>query len=80
MPRGAKRSMSIYSVEQLGARVVTKRRRLRLSQEKLGARIGIRAQHVSAIENGRREPNLRTLVRLAEGLGCTADWLLGRYA
>lgn len=42
-----------------------------ITQEELSRRTGIRQSEISRIENGTRNPSVRVLQRLAEGLGCT---------
>jgi transcriptional regulator with XRE-family HTH domain len=47
-----------------------RREALRLSQGALAKRMGVTQQSVSLIENGRRSPDIPTLERYAESLGC----------
>ena len=46
------------------------------SQAELARRIGVSASAVGMYEQGRREPSLGLLVRLAQELGATTDYLL----
>lgn len=42
-----------------------------LTQEQLAERTGIRQSEISKIENGERNPSIKLLQRLADGLGMT---------
>jgi DNA-binding XRE family transcriptional regulator len=44
-----------------------------LSQEQLSFRSEIQRKHISALENGRKEPSITTLFRLATALGTPPD-------
>ena len=46
------------------------------SQAELARRIGVSASAVGMYEQGRREPSLNLVVRLAQELGATTDYLL----
>lgn len=47
-----------------------------LSQRELGARLGFCNQTISFWENGSREPDLDSLVKIAEYFSVTIDFLL----
>lgn len=47
------------------------------TQEQLARRSGLQPAAISHFETGKREPSMRSLVRLATALGETIDWLLG---
>lgn len=55
----------------VGRNVGRLRRERGLTQEELEERSGLTQQYLSSLENGRRNPTVLTLVRLAEALGCT---------
>lgn len=57
--------------EQFGAALRAARQRAGLSQYDLAARTGMHFTAVARYEQGRGEPRLSTLVRLARGLGVT---------
>jgi transcriptional regulator with XRE-family HTH domain len=58
-------------------RCINKRREsLGLSQEELAQRSGLHRTYVSDIERGARNPSLKTICRLAEGLGLTTAQLI----
>ena len=60
----------------LGIRIAILRISKGWSQAELARRIGISASAVGMYEQGRREPSLGLLVRLAQELGVTTDYLL----
>ena len=60
----------------LGERIKERRQILDLTQHDLAKALGLTAQHVSAIEQDKRAPSLPCLVRLAEELGVSGDYLL----
>ena len=60
----------------LGIRIAILRISKGWSQAELARRIGVSASAVGMYEQGRREPSLGLLVRLAQELGATTDYLL----
>ena len=60
----------------LGIRIAILRISKGWSQVKLAQRIDVSASTVGMYEQGRREPSLALLVRLAQELGATTDYLL----
>ena len=50
----------------------------KLSQLKLGMKLEVAQETISGYEIGRAEPNLDTLVKLADCLNTSIDYLLGR--
>ena len=63
-------------VTNLGERVKIKRESLKLTQEQLANALGLTSQYISAIEQNKRIPSLQSLVRLANELGTSADYLI----
>ncbi|WP_434995823.1 helix-turn-helix domain-containing protein [Arthrobacter sp. Ld5] len=61
----------------LGRRVRHLRKAKGLTLDELGAAVGTVASQLSLVENGKREPKLGMLQRLAAALGVTIDELLG---
>jgi transcriptional regulator with XRE-family HTH domain len=59
-----------------GAVVRRRRRALGLSQKKLGERCGLTQEYISGIERGTRNPTLKSIWTLAEGLDASAGALL----
>jgi transcriptional regulator with XRE-family HTH domain len=62
----------------LGTRVKTLRKEMKLTQQGLGDKVGLKKSSISEIENGRNSPSNEVLNKLAEVFGVTADYLLGR--
>ena len=54
---------------KVGDEVRLARAKRGLSQEKLAEKSGISTQHLGFIEQGRREPQLKTLRKIADALG-----------
>jgi transcriptional regulator with XRE-family HTH domain len=55
-------------VGDLGSNLKAARTRLRLTQEEVAIRSGVHATEVSRIEAGKRDPQVSTLIRLAEAV------------
>ena len=62
--------------ERFGANLRRKRKQAGLTQEALRDSSGIHMTEISRIENGQKDPQLTTIVRLAVGLGIPAGDLL----
>ena len=60
----------------LGTRIAALRKQTGMSQAELAKHLRISASAVGMYEQGRREPSLGLLVRLAQELGVTTDYLL----
>lgn len=60
----------------LGRRLGAHRQALGISQEKLAERVGVHRTYVGGIERGERNLTLKTVERLAEGLGLKPEALL----
>ena len=63
---------------ELSARIAAVRKSLGLSQEKFGEMVNMSQRSVAAWESGERTPSFATLSAMADQLGVTVDWLLGR--
>ena len=59
----------------LGRNLFRIRHDLGLTQQEVGDRVGLTTSYVSRIENGRVEPSVKTLERLADALGLTVGEL-----
>ena len=60
----------------IGDRVRKRRKHLKVTQQELAEAIGVTPQHISAIEQDKREPSLDSLPRLAVELGVTVDYVV----
>jgi len=47
-----------------------------MTQQELAEAVGVTPQHISAIEQDKRDPSLSSLAKLAEELGVTIDYLV----
>lgn len=63
--------------ETLGKRIVSNRRRLGITQDRLAEQLGVTAQAVSKWENDQSCPDIAMLPKLAEIFGISVDCLLG---
>ena len=59
----------------IGSRIKEKRLALKLTQQDLAQALGLTSQHISVIEQDKRIPSISSLVRLAQELGVTIDYL-----
>ncbi len=62
----------------LGGRLKRARTMSGLSQVELGERVGVTGSTINRYEQDRRKPDPDTLVAMADVLGVSIDWLLGR--
>lgn len=62
----------------LAARLRSARTEAGLSQAQLAEAAGVTQAHVSQWESGRRTPHIDSLVKLADALDVSLDWLAGR--
>jgi transcriptional regulator with XRE-family HTH domain len=62
--------------ETFGANLKRERKRLKLSQERVGELSGLNMTEVSRLERAERDPRLGTIVKLAKGLGVAPMQLL----
>jgi transcriptional regulator with XRE-family HTH domain len=62
--------------ERFGANLRRTRERAGLTQEALTDSTGVHMTEISRLENGRKDPQLTTIVRLATGLGVPAAELV----
>lgn len=65
-----------FPLEQFGQRVQLARQQLDISQEVLAERCGFDRTYVSLLENGKRNPPLVSICRLAWALNVTPAQLL----
>jgi transcriptional regulator with XRE-family HTH domain len=64
--------------ETLGDRIRMHRARLRLSQRALGKQVGLSTNGISLIERGEVDPRVSVIRQIADVLGVSTDYLLGR--
>ncbi|MEF2968392.1 helix-turn-helix transcriptional regulator [Paenibacillus sp. M1] len=62
--------------DALGRRLRQERHKMNLTQEKLAEKIEVSDAYIGQIERGERSLSLDTLVKLANQLGVTVDYLL----
>ena len=70
------RAREIVHFQRFGERIREERQKLNLTQAKLAEAVDISDTYMGAIERGERSLTLDTLVRLANRLGVTVDYLL----
>jgi transcriptional regulator with XRE-family HTH domain len=68
--------MSSAIWRKFGARLRTLRRKRKWSQEELAYRIGMDVSYLSELENGKKEPCLTRIHRIAKGFGLSISELL----
>lgn len=49
-----------------------------LTQTELGKKVGVKQNTFTNWENGKREPNFETIIKIADLLEVSLDWLFGR--
>ena len=64
--------------KQMGKRIAEARKRRGLNPNQLARRAGISWANLVRYEEGKNEPGAGRLLRIADVLGVTVDWLLGR--
>lgn len=62
----------------VGQRIKNRRIELNLSQDELAAKAGISQRQVSRYERGESDLTGQVLIQMADALGTSADFLLGR--
>ena len=70
--------VNLYSKNNFANRLKEARKAKDLTQEAVGKLSGIPTAAISHFEVGRRAPSLENLHRLADALGVSVDYLLGR--
>ncbi|WDZ80963.1 helix-turn-helix transcriptional regulator (plasmid) [Ensifer adhaerens] len=64
-------------METLARRLQERARQLGISNAEAARRTGLDERRYAHYASGRREPDLATLVRIADALGASPNWLLG---
>jgi transcriptional regulator with XRE-family HTH domain len=62
---------------ELGRRIAEQRRSMGLTQEQLAERASVNVKTIQGAEQGRSEPELRTMRKIAKVLGTPLDTLMG---
>lgn len=70
------RAREVAVQQAVGARIRALRQERGLSQDEFAARVGIHRTHPNKLENGKIDPRLSTLVRVADALGVSVGELL----
>ena len=65
-----------YTSENIGTRIRKCRKELGLTQEALAEKIDIAPNYLGQIENGKRGVNLTNLIKIANALDVTFDYLM----
>ena len=65
---------------KFGLRIKKARQWAGLSQADVAKVADLEPAHISHFECGRRKPSMRNLIRLADALDVSTDWLLGRVS
>ena len=60
----------------IGRRIKIAREAKKLTQEKLAELVNLSPMHISVLERGQKPPKLETLIKLANILGVSGDYLL----
>lgn len=68
-------NVKVY-LNEVGQRIMERRRKLGLTQEELAERCGLTTQFVSYAESGKRASRPENLMRIASALGVSTDYLL----
>lgn len=66
------------TLEEFGNRLKTSRKSKGIPQTKIADKIGITRQSMGNYETGRQYPTVEILIKIADYLGCSIDYLLGR--
>ena len=74
----AKSQAEIQRIRVAGDRVRTRRKRLGLSQTQLAKMTGTSCSQISGVEHDQAGTSLRTTIVIAEALGTSLDYLVGR--
>ncbi len=64
-------------MSEFSSRLKALRHEAGLSQVALAQSLGISASAIGMYEQGRRKPDIQTVVALANAFGCSTDYLLG---
>ncbi len=71
-------SMQTLAADTIGQRIRKARQRKGWTQAELGLRTGLRESMICKYELGYHTPSIKHLSRIADALGVSVDYLLGR--
>ncbi|WP_251209605.1 helix-turn-helix domain-containing protein [Acetatifactor aquisgranensis] len=63
-------------LKQVGYRILSRRKQLRMTQEELAEKAGITPQTVSSAELGKKALRPENIIRISSALGISTDYLL----
>ena len=66
----------LVDYKAIGDRIRQRRVELKMTQEQLGASVGISNSHISSIERSEKTPSLDTLLLICGSLGISLDYLV----
>ena len=66
-----------YKSEEIGKIILRERKRLKLTQQELGDKLGLVGKQISAYEKGKPAPPVDVMFKLCEVFGCELGYLLG---
>lgn len=72
------RAKASESTKLFGSRLKTRREALGFEKKQLGQMVGLTHSAIWKYEEGLQGPNVEIIVRLADALQCTTDYLYGR--
>lgn len=64
-------------MDSIGKRIIEKRKEFNMTQDELAQKLQISRSALSLYELDRREPNVETLIKLADFFSISSDYLLG---
>lgn len=68
-----------FDHDNIGGRIRNARKKLSLTQQELGERLGVSGAMIGQYESGTRNPKIDTVKRIADALSADVNWLLHGY-
>ena len=68
--------METLDFKAIGMKIKERRQALGITQEAIANYLDVNASHISNIENGRANPSLTALVKIANFLECSIDYFI----
>lgn len=68
-----------FDHDNIGGRIRNARKKLGLTQQELGERLGVSGAMIGQYESGTRNPKIDTAKRIADALNADVNWLLHGY-